>query len=87
MQGKGKAKFKDFFAKVLGTQITAKKMKMNANSSQSHSVLMLHLCGTQKVSDATLQGELYFCDLAGSEKSDSSKNCEETTNINGALLN
>jgi kinesin family protein C1 len=42
--------------------------KMNAHSSRSHAVFMLHLCGTHKESGTTMEGSLNLCDLAGSER-------------------
>ncbi|KAL7450639.1 hypothetical protein ACHAWC_002528 [Mediolabrus comicus] len=42
--------------------------KMNAQSSRSHSVFMLHLCGSNEESGTIVEGALNLCDLAGSER-------------------
>jgi kinesin family protein C1 len=65
--------------------------KMNAHSSRSHSVFMLHLHGYNADSGATVQGALNLCDLAGSERLDRSgagsdaKRLKETQAINKSL--
>jgi kinesin family protein C1 len=65
--------------------------KMNAQSSRSHSVFMLHLHGYNEDSGATVQGALNLCDLAGSERLDRSgagadaKRLKETQAINKSL--
>jgi kinesin family member C1 len=41
---------------------------MNAQSSRSHSVFMLHLCGSNEESGTIVEGALNLCDLAGSER-------------------
>ncbi|KAK9792707.1 hypothetical protein WJX73_008450 [Symbiochloris irregularis] len=41
---------------------------MNAESSRSHSVFMLHITGRHAASDTCLQGALNLVDLAGSER-------------------
>jgi kinesin family protein C1 len=46
--------------------------KMNAHSSRSHSVFMLHLHGYNEDSGASVHGALNLCDLAGSERLDRS---------------
>ena len=46
--------------------------KMNAQSSRSHSVFMLHLRGYNEDSGAHVHGALNLCDLAGSERLDRS---------------
>lgn len=65
--------------------------KMNAQSSRSHSVFMLHLCGSNEESGTTVQGALNLCDLAGSERLDRSgaasdaQRLKETQAINKSL--
>jgi len=65
--------------------------KMNAYSSRSHSVFMLHLHGYNEDSGATVSGALNLCDLAGSERLDRSgagtdaKRLKETQAINKSL--
>ena len=65
--------------------------KMNAQSSRSHSVFMLHLSGYNEESGASVQGALNLCDLAGSERLDRSgvgsdaKRLRETQAINKSL--
>lgn len=46
--------------------------KMNAQSSRSHSVFMLHLRGFNTETGAEVHGALNLCDLAGSERLDRS---------------
>lgn len=65
--------------------------KMNAVSSRSHSVFMLHLRGTNEETGAIVDGALNLCDLAGSERLDRSgagsdaKRLKETQAINKSL--
>lgn len=65
--------------------------KMNAQSSRSHSVFMLHLRGFNEESGAVVHGALNLCDLAGSERLDRSgvgndaKRLRETLAINKSL--
>lgn len=65
--------------------------KMNAQSSRSHSVFMLHLHGYNQDSGAVVRGALNLCDLAGSERLDRSgagsdmKRLRETQAINKSL--
>mmetsp|Transcript_24067 Transcript_24067/g.49180 ORF Transcript_24067/g.49180 Transcript_24067/m.49180 type:complete len:930 (+) Transcript_24067:134-2923(+) len=65
--------------------------KMNAQSSRSHSVFMLHLCGRNEESGTVVQGALNLCDLAGSERLDRSgassdvRRLKETQAINKSL--
>lgn len=65
--------------------------KMNAQSSRSHSVFMLHLCGSNEESGTVVQGALNLCDLAGSERLDRSgaasdaRRLKETQAINKSL--
>jgi kinesin family protein C1 len=65
--------------------------KMNAQSSRSHSVFMLQLCGINEESGTTVQGALNLCDLAGSERLDRSgaasdaQRLKETQAINKSL--
>ena len=65
--------------------------KMNAQSSRSHSVFMLHLRGHNEDSGAIVHGALNLCDLAGSERLDRSgagadaKRLKETQAINKSL--
>jgi kinesin family protein C1 len=65
--------------------------KMNAQSSRSHSVFMLHIRGSNVDSGAEVQGCLNLCDLAGSERLDRSgagsdvKRLKETQAINKSL--
>jgi len=46
--------------------------KMNAQSSRSHSVFMLHLRGQNEDDGTVVEGALNLCDLAGSERLDRS---------------
>jgi len=65
--------------------------KMNAQSSRSHSVFMLHLYGNNEESGTVVQGALNLCDLAGSERLDRSgaasdaRRLKETQAINKSL--
>eukprot|EP00574_Skeletonema_japonicum_P000604 CAMPEP_0201741318 /NCGR_PEP_ID=MMETSP0593-20130828/46750_1 /ASSEMBLY_ACC=CAM_ASM_000672 /TAXON_ID=267983 /ORGANISM="Skeletonema japonicum, Strain CCMP2506" /LENGTH=665 /DNA_ID=CAMNT_0048235651 /DNA_START=111 /DNA_END=2109 /DNA_ORIENTATION=+ len=65
--------------------------KMNAQSSRSHSVFMLHLCGSNEESGTIVEGALNLCDLAGSERLDRSgagsdhRRLKETQAINKSL--
>jgi kinesin family protein C1 len=65
--------------------------KMNAQSSRSHSVFMLHLNGYNEDSGAHVSGAMNLCDLAGSERLDRSgagndaKRLRETQAINKSL--
>ena len=65
--------------------------KMNAQSSRSHSVFMLHLYGSNEESGTVVQGALNLCDLAGSERLDRSgaasdaRRLKETQAINKSL--
>ena len=65
--------------------------KMNAVSSRSHSVFMLHLNGSNDETGAVVNGALNLCDLAGSERLDRSgagndaKRLKETQAINKSL--
>lgn len=65
--------------------------KMNAQSSRSHSVFMLHIRGYNEESGAHVHGALNLCDLAGSERLDRSgagadaKRLRETQSINKSL--
>ena len=65
--------------------------KMNAQSSRSHSVFMLHLYGSNSDSGTSIQGSLNLCDLAGSERLDRSgaaadaRRLKETQAINKSL--
>ncbi|KAL7553481.1 hypothetical protein ACHAWF_016758 [Thalassiosira exigua] len=65
--------------------------KMNAQSSRSHSVFMLHLRGSNEESGTVVQGMLNLCDLAGSERLDrsgaasDSRRLKETQAINKSL--
>jgi kinesin family protein C1 len=67
------------------------KTNMNSQSSRSHSVFMLHLCGTNEESGTVVQGALNLCDLAGSERLDRSgassnaQRLKETQSINSSL--
>ena len=64
---------------------------MNAQSSRSHSVFMLHLHGYNEETGTTISGALNLCDLAGSERLDRSgagsdaKRLKETQAINKSL--
>eukprot|EP00586_Coscinodiscus_wailesii_P018665 CAMPEP_0172506898 /NCGR_PEP_ID=MMETSP1066-20121228/199377_1 /TAXON_ID=671091 /ORGANISM="Coscinodiscus wailesii, Strain CCMP2513" /LENGTH=146 /DNA_ID=CAMNT_0013284169 /DNA_START=126 /DNA_END=566 /DNA_ORIENTATION=+ len=64
---------------------------MNAQSSRSHSVFMLHLHGYNDDSGTTVSGALNLCDLAGSERLDRSgagsdiRRLKETQAINKSL--
>mmetsp|Transcript_9905 Transcript_9905/g.14701 ORF Transcript_9905/g.14701 Transcript_9905/m.14701 type:complete len:891 (+) Transcript_9905:39-2711(+) len=65
--------------------------KMNAQSSRSHSVFILHLRGFNEDSGTIVQGALNLCDLAGSERLDrsgagsDSRRLRETKAINKSL--
>ncbi len=65
--------------------------QMNAVSSRSHSVFMLHLSGKNEDSGTAVEGALNLCDLAGSERLDRSgagndaKRLKETQAINKSL--
>jgi kinesin family protein C1 len=65
--------------------------KMNAQSSRSHSVFMLHIRGCNAETGTEVQGSLNLCDLAGSERLDRSgagsdaKRLKETQSINKSL--
>jgi kinesin family member C1 len=65
--------------------------QMNAQSSRSHSVFMLHLRGYNEDNGAIMEGTLNLCDLAGSERLDRSgaatdaKRLRETQAINKSL--
>jgi kinesin family protein C1 len=65
--------------------------KMNAQSSRSHSVFMLHLRGVNAETGAIVEGAMNLCDLAGSERLDRSgagsdaKRLKETQAINKSL--
>ena len=65
--------------------------KMNAQSSRSHSVFMLHMNGYNEETGAIVNGALNLCDLAGSERLDRSGAGEdaarlrETQSINKSL--
>jgi len=64
---------------------------MNAHSSRSHSIFMLHLNGQNVDTGAIVQGALNLCDLAGSERLDRSgassdqRRLKETQAINKSL--
>eukprot|EP00299_Pterocystis_sp_00344_P009762 c4213_g2_i1.p1 GENE.c4213_g2_i1~~c4213_g2_i1.p1 ORF type:complete len:1005 (+),score=248.40 c4213_g2_i1:62-3076(+) len=47
---------------------TVKSTNMNSLSSRSHSILTLHLTGTNVKTKKTYAGKLHFVDLAGSER-------------------
>eukprot|EP00590_Aulacoseira_subarctica_P009351 CAMPEP_0172421734 /NCGR_PEP_ID=MMETSP1064-20121228/7953_1 /TAXON_ID=202472 /ORGANISM="Aulacoseira subarctica , Strain CCAP 1002/5" /LENGTH=913 /DNA_ID=CAMNT_0013162273 /DNA_START=15 /DNA_END=2756 /DNA_ORIENTATION=+ len=70
---------------------TVASTNMNAQSSRSHSVFMLHLRGHNADSDTVVEGALNLCDLAGSERLDRSgaasdaKTLRETQAINKSL--
>jgi kinesin family member 5 len=63
--------------------------KMNAESSRSHSVFVLTVMQKNTKSDSTMNGKLYFVDLAGSEKvgktGASGQTLEEAKQINKSL--
>ena len=65
--------------------------KMNAVSSRSHSVFMLHLNGVNQDDGTIVEGAMNLCDLAGSERLDRSgagsdaKRLKETQSINKSL--
>lgn len=67
------------------------KTNMNAQSSRSHSVFMLHLQGYNEDTGTVVDGSLNLCDLAGSERLDRSgagadiKRLKETQAINKSL--
>jgi kinesin family protein C1 len=57
---------------VAGRARSVASTKMNAQSSRSHSVFMLHMNGYNEESGAMVHGALNLCDLAGSERLDRS---------------
>eukprot|EP00542_Grammatophora_oceanica_P010939 CAMPEP_0194045266 /NCGR_PEP_ID=MMETSP0009_2-20130614/16631_1 /TAXON_ID=210454 /ORGANISM="Grammatophora oceanica, Strain CCMP 410" /LENGTH=649 /DNA_ID=CAMNT_0038690081 /DNA_START=59 /DNA_END=2008 /DNA_ORIENTATION=+ len=65
--------------------------RMNAQSSRSHSVFMLHIRGYNEETGAVVQGALNLCDLAGSERlgrsgaGSDAKRLKETQAINKSL--
>jgi len=77
--------------KVAARSRSVASTKMNAQSSRSHSVFMLHLRGYNDESGAEVHGALNLCDLAGSERLDRSganadaKRLRETQAINKSL--
>jgi kinesin family protein C1 len=65
----------DQLAALMGVAARARSVastKMNAQSSRSHSVFMLHMNGYNEDSGAMVHGALNLCDLAGSERLDRS---------------
>ena len=81
----------DALMKVAARSRSVASTKMNAQSSRSHSVFMLHLRGYNQESGAEVQGALNLCDLAGSERLNRSgantdaKRLRETQAINKSL--
>ncbi|GMH47120.1 hypothetical protein TrLO_g10352 [Triparma laevis f. longispina] len=65
------------------------KTDMNAQSSRSHSVFMLHIHGKNEEDGTIISGALNLCDLAGSERLDRSgatgQQLKETQAINKSL--
>ena len=63
--------------------------KMNDNSSRSHSIFMIHIKGSNTVTNEKRSGFLNFTDLAGSEKISAYESTEdlqaETINTNTSL--
>ncbi|KAL7522046.1 hypothetical protein ACHAWX_006739 [Stephanocyclus meneghinianus] len=79
---------------VIATAARARSVattRMNSQSSRSHSVFMLHLCGSNEESGTIVHGALNLCDLAGSERLDRSgassdaQRLKETQAINKSL--
>lgn len=79
---------------LMGTAARSRSVartKMNAQSSRSHSVFMLHLRGCNEDTGAVVNGALNLCDLAGSERldrsgaSDDARRLKETQAINKSL--
>ncbi|TYJ06613.1 hypothetical protein E1A91_A12G245600v1 [Gossypium mustelinum] len=62
---------------------------LNERSSRSHSVLTVHVCGTEIKTNAVLHGSLHLVDLAGSERVDRSEatgdRLREAQHINKSL--
>lgn len=81
----------DTLMKIAARSRSVASTKMNAQSSRSHSVFMLHLRGYNEESGAEVHGALNLCDLAGSERLDRSgagndaKRLRETQAINKSL--
>jgi len=81
----------DALMKIAARSRSVASTKMNAQSSRSHSVFMLHLRGYNQESGAEVHGALNLCDLAGSERLDRSganadaKRLRETQAINKSL--
>ncbi|CAJ0870741.1 11686_t:CDS:2, partial [Entrophospora sp. SA101] len=68
---------------------TVASTKMNDNSSRSHSIFMIHIKGSNSVTNEKLSGSLNLIDLAGSEKISAYESTGdlqvETININKSL--
>ena len=81
----------DALMKVAARSRSVASTKMNAQSSRSHSVFMLHIRGYNHESGAEVHGALNLCDLAGSERLDrtgtnsDAKRLRETQAINKSL--
>ena len=86
----GMARLETVISVAAGTRSVA-TTKANAQSSRSHSVFMLQLCGINEESDTIVQRALNLWDLAGSERLDSSsaaidaQRLKETQAINKSL--
>jgi kinesin family member 5 len=63
--------------------------RMNATSSRSHSIFLVHVTQKNTKTDMTKQGKLFCCDLAGSEKVEKTEakgsTLEEAKMINKSL--
>ena len=81
----------DALMKVAARSRSVASTKMNAQSSRSHSVFMLHLRGYNQETGAEVHGALNLCDLAGSERLDrtgtntNATRLRETQSINKSL--
>lgn len=63
--------------------------RMNATSSRSHSIFLVHVYQKNTKTDAQKAGKLFCCDLAGSEKTEKTEatgqTLEEAKKINQSL--
>ncbi|GMH93557.1 hypothetical protein TrST_g2459 [Triparma strigata] len=87
-KAEGMAQLEAVMAAAAKTRSVA-KTDMNAQSSRSHSVFMLHIHGQNEEDGTIISGALNLCDLAGSERLDRSgatgQQLKETQAINKSL--